>query len=205
MVNSYVQVRSGDGVGKMIGFGHHLHNEQHTKFALHANNECMKGSVPNIISDVGNLFSQHFTSQDVGFEDMISIQSELWLKGTPAYPQCWVASDGLGNSMHIDKDGSCSFALWLCSSYNDPTLSGGVNCDLSTHRWWFLLPMHHVAIALTSGTFISWDGRVVEHCTAVPPVFDDGNRLLYLFTGLPQNLVNVLRQEKICKQMLVQK
>ena len=104
--------------------------------------------------------------------------------------------------MHIGNDASCSVAMWLCSNHTDPSVSGGNNNVLSTHHWWFLLLKHNVAIALTSGTFISWDGRVVEHCIAVPPVYSNGTRLISLFTGVPQNLANALQYEKVCKQIL---
>lgn len=202
IVDMYGSVRPNDGVGKMVGFGDHLHNGQLKKFALSASDDTKNCCVPNIIQDVGNIFEQQFTSLDCGFQEMMTLQSELWPDGTTHIPQCWVASCSLGNSMHVDNDGSRSFAMWLCSDNTHPSVSGGVNFDAHTHQWWFLLPKHDVAIALTSGTFISWDGRLVEHCTSVPTISSDSIRLLSFFTAIPQNLVNVLSHEKVCKQIL---
>ena len=75
-----------------------------------------------------------------------------------------------------------SFAMWLCSDNTHPSVSGGVNFDARTHMvvpWTKALgPKHNVAIALTSGTFISWDRSLVEHCTSVPPIFSDIRLLL---------------------------
>ena len=58
----YGSVRPNDGVGKMVGFGDHLHNGQLKKFALSASDDTKNCCVPNIIQDVGNIFEQQFTS-----------------------------------------------------------------------------------------------------------------------------------------------
>ena len=36
--------------------------------------------------------------------------------------------------------------------------------------WYLLFPRHGLAIELCHGCWISWDGRVQPHCTAVPDV-----------------------------------
>ena len=72
VVDTYGSVRCNDGVGKMVGFGDHLHNDQQKKFALSASDDtkncCVPNIVPNIIQDVGNIFEQQFTSLDCGFQ-----------------------------------------------------------------------------------------------------------------------------------------
>lgn len=58
-------------------------------------------------------------------------------------------------------------------------------------------PIPGVAIALTHGTWISWDGRCAEHCTAVPKVAA-GDRLLSLHASLPANVCRLFAREQEC-------
>lgn len=80
IVDTYDSVRCDDGIGKMVGFGHHLHNRQHKKFALSASDDP-KCLVPNIIRDVGHIFKQQFTHLDCGYKEMMTLQAELWPDG----------------------------------------------------------------------------------------------------------------------------
>ena len=83
----------------------------------------------------------------------------------------------LSNSMHVDPwDGRRSYAVWL-------SRLGYAGLGQSSH-WWLLFPRHGLAVALVHGTYVSWDGRVQHHCTAVPQVAP-GDRLLSLFCTLP--------------------
>ena len=74
----------------------------------------------------------------------------------------------LSNSSHYDaNDASQSFSIWTEDSPG------------TTNSWYFILPnvsgkknisgrtYDGVAIKLTHGTLISWDGRLIRHCTSV--------------------------------------
>ena len=50
---------------------------------------------------------------------------------------------------------------------------------------WFLLPQWNIAIQLTNGTWISWNGKKCAHCSSIPSEHD-GFRILSLFTS-PEN------------------
>jgi hypothetical protein len=77
-------------------------------------------------------------------------------------------SDNLSNSSHYDiHDASVGFAVW--------TKTAG-----ASKHWYFVLPnvygrskqirgghFNGVAIRLRHGMAISWDGRVIRHCTSV--------------------------------------
>mmetsp|Transcript_5721 Transcript_5721/g.15228 ORF Transcript_5721/g.15228 Transcript_5721/m.15228 type:complete len:227 (+) Transcript_5721:712-1392(+) len=49
--------------------------------------------------------------------------------------------------------------------------------------WYFLFPEYGVAVGIRDGTAISWDGRVVGHCTSVPRGLHASDALLSLFVG----------------------
>ena len=57
------------------------------------------------------------------------------------------------------------------------------------------------ACSARHGTWISWDGRVAEHCTAVPQVAE-GDLLLSLFASLPDNLCTVFEREQACGNII---
>lgn len=65
----------------------------------------------------------------------------------------------LGNPSHVDvHDEGRSHAVWCRKEplRKEPT------------SWFFLLPDVGLAVRLRHGTMISWDGRAVRHCSAVP-------------------------------------
>jgi hypothetical protein len=72
-----------------------------------------------------------------------------------------VISTNLGNSSHYDLDASRSFSLW---SEDEPG---------NATNWYFVMPncsvdgSSGVLIRLFHGAAISWDGRVIRHCTSV--------------------------------------
>ena len=78
----------------------------------------------------------------------------------------------LGNPAHYDLlDGFRGFAQWYA---DDP--------QAKITSWWFVLPEHGVAIELQDGALISWDGRVVLHCSSVPQATTD---LFSVWTSVP--------------------
>ena len=131
----------------------------------------------SITHRAGEVFAQHFRGRGVGYEEMLAEQGRL-LGGE--HPVCWDVSSGLGNSEHVDADGSRSYAVWV-ARHGHASQSGS---------WWLLFPRHGVAVQLIHGTWISWDGRAAEHCSAVPDV-DEGDSLMSLFCALPRDVVGV--------------
>jgi hypothetical protein len=70
-------------------------------------------------------------------------------------------SRSLGNSAHNDfKDGSLSLAIWVKEEVGIAS------------NWYFILPNVQykgcgVAVELFHGCAISWDGRIIKHCTSI--------------------------------------
>jgi len=119
----------------------------------------------------------------VEFEELLEDQNRLWGAKSRPWPLCWDMSDGLGNAMHVDPDGHRSYAVWLSA----------LGHAGASRSWYLLFPRHGLAIELCHGCWISWDGRVQPHCTAVPDVAE-GDRLMSLFCSLPANAMNVLER-----------
>jgi len=183
-------VRTGDGVGGMVGIGDHLgYDGGIHPFVM--KNPHLRGQLVNDLHHVAGVqFETHFGGRDVGWEDMLQCQNDLWPYPKPKSARCWDASENLGNSCHTDRDNARSFAVWLRLKSDD--VVGG---------WWFLFPKHGVAVELAHGTWMSWDGREQPHCSAVPQVKDD-DKLLSLFASLPNNLCSVFEREQACGDVI---
>jgi hypothetical protein len=79
-------------------------------------------------------------------------------------------SRNLGNSSHYDySDGSASCSIWAEKRLN------------KARNWYFVLPntsirgSKGVVIKLRHGVAISWDGRLIRHCSSVTDVGEDNN------------------------------
>jgi hypothetical protein len=59
IVDMYGSVRCNDSVGKIVGFGDHLHNGQHKKFALSASDDTKNCCVPNTFRMLGTYLSSN--------------------------------------------------------------------------------------------------------------------------------------------------
>ena len=184
-IDQHAMVRQSDGVGGMVGIGDRLgyDGEVHS-FVM--KEEQLRGKFAHDLHFATEQFTAHFAGLNVGWEEMLKEQAELWPDPKPKSARCWDASVDLGNSCHTDRDGARSFAVWLRAKPD------GCACG-----WWFLFPEHGVAVALAHGTWISWDGRSQPHCSAVPCV-PEGDRLLSLFASLPANLCSVFKREQAC-------
>lgn len=113
-------------------------------------------------------------------------------------------SFNLGNSSHYDvNDASQAYSVWL------------EDCPGKGTNWYFILPnlcgvrpdgtpFSGVAVKLGYGVAISWDGRVVRHCTSVSKPdgdqngFVDGNKkfkntLYGMFTAAKEKIVRAGR------------
>jgi hypothetical protein len=110
------------------------------------------------------------------------------------------SSDGLANASHIDgNDASQCFTTWLEEK-------PGTASD-----WHFVMPNLHgvsadgkpfngVAVKLRHGTAISWDGRIIRHCTSLfrpdgpgTAIVGEGcanNHVYGTFTAAKERLVN---------------
>ena len=98
----------------------------------------------------------------------------------------------LGNAAHYEvHDASQAFSVWSENNLG------------TTTYWYFLMPNLHgvkdvgthyngIAIKLRHGTAISWDRRVVRHCTAVP-CLGISNQVYTTFTAAKDRIVGVGR------------
>jgi len=85
-------------------------------------------------------------------------------------------SVNLGNPSHFDLDNSLCVSFWV-SRNGKPVLN-----------WCFIMPnasingSKGVVIVLSHGALVSWDGRVLKHCSSIPDV-EDGNEVFGIFVG----------------------
>ena len=106
----------------------------------------------------------------------------------------------LSNSSHYDaNDASQSFSIWT------EEFPG------TTNSWYFVLPnvfgkknkgghmYNGVAIKLTHGTLISWDGRLIRHCTSVMDR-KEGGHVYGTFFGAKTKLVHYGIQRAIASE-----
>ena len=169
--------------GGMVGTGEHLRRDGHVANFVVADAEA-RARVAGGMECAGKAFVKRWTGARVGFEALLGHQRRLWGAKSRDWPLCWNMSDGLGNAEHIDPDGFRCYAVWLSK----------LGHAGSSRSWWMLFPRHGLAIELCHGCWISWDGRVQPHCTAVPQVAE-GDRLLSLFCSLPANAMGVLERK----------
>ena len=169
--------------GGMVGTGEHLRRDGHVANFVVADAEA-RARVAGGMECAGKAFVKRWTGARVGFEALLGHQRRLWGAKSRDWPLCWNMSDGLGNAEHIDPDGFRCYAVWLSK----------LGHAGSSRSWWMLFPRHGLAIELCHGCWISWDGRVQPHCTAVPQVAE-GDRLLSLFCSLPANAMGVLQRK----------
>ena len=83
------------------------------------------------------------------------------------FPQTLDLSVNLGNESHYDiRDNGPSIGLWLKAG----------DRSIQNDNWYFILPNSSidnskgVAIQLSHGTLIEWDGTKIKHCTMYPNV-----------------------------------
>jgi hypothetical protein len=89
------------------------------------------------------------------------------------YSRTFDMSFNLSNPAHLDNgDVSNGVSLWLRKKSSRVTTKN--------ENWWFVLPnltmdnkCRGVAIQLSNGLAIEWDGRKIKHCTAIPSVPND--------------------------------
>ena len=168
--------------GGMVGVGEHLRRDGHVANFVVADAQA-RARVAAGMEQAGAAFIRRWMLHGVEFEQLLEDQNRLWGAKSRPWPLCWDMSDGLGNAMHVDPDGHRSYAVWLSA----------LGHAGASRSWYLLFPRHGLAIELCHGCWISWDGRVQPHCTAVPDVAE-GDRLMSLFCSLPANAMNVLER-----------
>ena len=179
-IAAHVRTCRGDepGTGGMMGMGSHMRRTGFVGDFIVRDGAARQHACATM-EFAGRALTSHFSGRGVGFEGMLEEQHRLW-PHAPPWPICWNVSFELSNAMHVDLDGWRSYALWV-------SRLGYAGLGQSS-RWWLLFPRHGLAIALVHGTYVSWDGRVQHHCSAVPDVAP-GDRLLSLFCTLPADAV----------------
>jgi hypothetical protein len=182
--------KSWDGVGKMVGIGEHLTpTDGHCNFVEYkpCRNHWSTSKEKLTLYECGKIFTKHFLGKNVGYEEMLVKQRDLWPAECPDiltnYPLSYSASKNLGNELHRDNDAARSFAVWVNKKGNE------------SKSWYLLFPEWEVAVEIANGTWISWDGKCCAHCSAVPSVAED-DELLSLFCSLPARLCNHLKKKK---------
>ncbi len=151
-------------VGKMYGVGKHLHLGHVVEFATKKTfKKETSTAMCNMASDV---LEQHFPHQVIA---MRAAERALGILPDTAMTLGYDQSVNLGNASHFDvMDGTTGISVWT-------ELKQG-----SAKNWYFVIPnlvvTHNgieyvgVIIKLDHGIAISWDGRVIRHCTSVTDV-----------------------------------
>ena len=168
--------------GEMFGVGDHVAYDGYLHH-FSTSDRHARQRVASAMEVAGRIFARELDGRSGGWHaswhNLLQHQAALWPPGTPPWPMCWDASRDLGNAMHIDPDADRSIAVWLAER------------PYQSRSWWLLFPRHGVAVQLTHGTWVTWDGRCMPHATAVPSVAE-GDRLYSLFTSLPRFACNAL-------------
>jgi hypothetical protein len=148
-------------------------------------------SVTNRLSIAGGIFHEEFGDKNVGFDEMVKLQTEMWPKNRdrPRGPACWIVSQDLGNPEHVDDDYSRSYAGWFTKQ------------DIDDASAWFLFPDWGVAIELSNDTWISWDGVHCGHCSSVPHL-GETNHIYSLFTAITKKVSGNAERVNSCEALL---
>ena len=174
------------GVGDRLGFSGYHESFKATDSEAHM-------LVRSGMLAAGDLFQSHFSGRSVGWEELMSHQEALWpgREGATSPQSCFV-SYCYGGAKHCDLDGDRSFGVWH-------------SCGLGrSGPWWFLFPDHGLAVQIVDCTWISWDGRVSAHCTAVPHHVDPEEGLFSMMCTLTGRLCDFLERKQHCLQQLQQ-
>jgi len=159
IAHSYAGVRSigWGGVGKMYSAGYNVGFKGLISpvclLPKERNNKSTRDKICGCLKSMSELFHDEFGDKNIGYNDMILTQKEIWPKNRkcPQGPACWIVSEDLGNPRHVDNDFSRSYAGWF------------THTDIDNQSAWFLFPMWGVAIELCNDTWISWHGANCAH------------------------------------------
>lgn len=151
-------------------------------------------SMTNCLYIAGGLFHKEFGSENVGYNEMMETQTNMWPKHRKllSAPASWIVSKDLGNPEHVDNDFSRSYAGWF------------TNHDIENKSAWFLFPEWGVAIELSNDTWISWDGVNCRHCSSVPHL-GENNHIYSLFTAITSKVYSTVDRVNTCENLLQQR
>ena len=115
-------------------------------------------------------------------EESLGVCPPAYLGGEEGISSCMAVTKNLMNATHYDLyDGSVCFAIW---QELIPSMASG---------WRFVLPnvviryndetYNGVAINLSHGTSICWDGRQIRHGTSIHDLGSEDNRTMGYWYG----------------------
>ena len=173
--------RSGSGdKGKMFGVGgRKLENGKLVNYVV---TSSVAHYLPDISAESAQFAKSHFSSVLKSIraaERSSGVDPPDVMAGCKGVSCSGDISIDLGNASHFDRrDASVGFSVWTKLSKD------------KVGNWFFILPnmrgIHNgrtfegIAIALYNGAAISWDGRLVRHCTALPSL-SNGQHVFGMF------------------------
>jgi len=168
-----VRPHTGDE-GSMVGIGQHAYNNVIKRYA--ATDKLKAATVRKASKAAVHEYTKNFPSEMRSISQAYSLSAPLDLGDQ--HPL--IFSVDLGNSSHEDtRDISQSLATWAS------------NDESAIHDWYFLCPdiilvvdgitYHGLLIKLGQGVQISWDGRLIRHCTPKTKIMRPGAHAYSLF------------------------
>jgi len=165
--------------GGMIGAGSHVQRDGGAVADYSSNLDQRR--LGGIFGVVTKAFTALFGGKGVDFEALPKL-------GKKCIPTSAV-SKNLGNPPHYDKkDGHRGYAMWIADGMMNQVSS-----------WWFVLPMHGIAVELCDGVIISWNGSEVMHCSSVPCASCD---VYSVWCSVPKSVLKRHAVDEHCKETL---
>ena len=131
---------------------------------------------------------------------MRQLRTKGVVRGFGKLPWCslLITSSNYGNECHQDQtDNSQALTIWHETHPHNPEVE---NPKKSVKNWYFLFPdlfvkvndtwQRGVAIPLTHGTIVTWDARVVRHCTAYPDIINEEAFVFGTYFGITDKVAN---------------
>jgi hypothetical protein len=185
---------NGSDNGEMYGLGTHYVLGKEEEFAIHKEMESMERSVS----------ASQFAKQECE-TNFLAVYQDITSKIKGGKPESMGGSGGvlqnaivsvnLGNASHFDiRDISMSLAMW--ASNNEETVENWVLVFPNVVVFHGCNEHHGAVINLTHGTQVTWDGRLIRHCTAIPAV-GDGTLALSYFVGASGPMAKLHLEQKL--------
>ena len=187
-------IREGINLGHMACAGSRLYDEEIVKYAnTHPGQKALLTSASTWLSKhkftkwVNNLRKRCL---EIGPNTLIE---EF---GTYCWVSLLVVTSNYGNESHLDMSDDCQgITIW---SEKNPAR---INCrNENVDNWYFLFPDLLVdiegktykgfAIPLQHGTVVTWDARLVRHCTAVPKIKVTDAEVFGTYFGVTTKVAN---------------
>jgi hypothetical protein len=164
--------RNAGDVGEMWGLGYRskANNEVYVKTKDKDVKLAMTEVCANVATDLGERIPESLKSIRQAEAQGPQCAPLPEMGGAKGPGSCIMISKNLGNSGHFDfLDMSMSLGVWV-----EEKIGGASN-------WYFIMPNIRlngklgVVIRLFHGCVISWDGRLIKHCTSVTETGKDNN------------------------------